>query len=83
MNWLCEPYHRQKRQDELASEVNGKLGRIIDLIESVQPSLLNSHHEYEGALLELSDLYLKDPDVVNRGRLEYLQVLVHHYEHKR
>lgn len=79
---LREPYFRQQKYDECVSAINGKLIRILELIESVQPSLLTSHEEYEGALQELVSLYSQDPGVVNRGRLEYLEVLVHHYEHK-
>lgn len=83
MRVVSEPYLRQQRQDKFSSEINDKLSRVLELIESVQPSLLASHHEYEGALEELSSLYSQDPGIVNRGRLEYLEVLVHHYEHKR
>lgn len=79
---LREPYSRQQRYDDCVSAINVKLIRILELIESVQPSLLTSHEEYEGALQELVSLYSQDPGVVNRGRLEYLEVLVHHYEHK-
>lgn len=79
---LREPYSRQQKYDECVSAINNKLIRILELIESVQPSLLTSHEEYEGALQELATLYSQDLGVVNRGRLEYLEVLVHYYEHK-
>lgn len=79
---LKYPLTHQREHDAFISGINSKLERVLELIESSQPSLLTNHGEYEGALQELSSMYSQDPDVVNRGRLEYLEVLVHYYEHK-